>query len=291
MHKIGIIGSGFVGNAVETGLQSVAEVRVYDKFKPSESLDEVVNNSDILFVCVPTPMDEEGRCDTTIVESACFDVAKVAEERKSIVIKSTVPPGTTEKISIVLKGEHGVIFNPEFLTEANFINDFLEQDRIILGSAKNCTNVDVVNVIELYDSFIKTQKKPGSVFEVSCASSAEMLKYATNAFLSTKVAFFNEIYEICQAKLTNFDEVVGMMMLDERIGKTHTKVPGPDGLKGFGGKCLPKDLNGLIAMAKDADVDPMLLESVWTKNLMIREEYDWEEIKGATTECSYEDEV
>ncbi len=289
-HKIGVIGAGFVGTAVETGLQSVAEVRVYDKFKSSESLYDVVNNSDVLFVCVPTPMEDSGHCDTSIVEEVCHDISRVAKERKAIVIKSTVPPGTTQMISNFLQGEHSVMFNPEFLTEKNFIQDFLEQDRIYIGCAKECKSGDVAKVLNLYEDFIKTQKEPAFLGETASAEAAELLKYATNAFLSTKVMFFNEIYNICENLNIDFEEVRATMVMDKRIGNTHTQVPGPDGNRGFGGKCFPKDISGLIALARDNDYEPLVIDTVWSANLLMREEYDWEEIKGATTDCAYEKE-
>lgn len=282
MHKVGVVGVGFVGTAVSTGLDMSlgdnVEVREYDKFKNSESLYDVVNNSDVVFVCVPTPMTDEGACDTSIVQSSCFDIAKVAEERKTIVIKSTVPPGTTQSISSKLGGKHGLMFNPEFLTEANFINDFLNQNRIVLGSAKEATGSDVRKVVELYLDFIKTQKSPAFLGEVSSSSVAEMAKYFTNCFLATKLSFFNEMYDICESVKVPYDEVVEAFLLDERIGRSHYKVPGPDGKRGWGLSCFPKDLNAMIAFAKERGVDPLVLETAWTKNLLVREEHDWEEL-------------
>lgn len=282
MHKVGVIGTGFVGTAVSTGFELLGtniEVREYDKYKPTESLYDVVNNSDILFLCLPTPMNDDGSCNTSIVEEVCLDILNVAESRKSLVLKSTVPPGTTERISEdVLKGKHGIMFNPEFLTEKNAFKDFLEQDRIFLGPAKGCTDDDVVRVMDLYEDFSRKQKEPAEIYEVDSAEIAEMIKYGTNCFLATKVIFFNELYEICEASDINFNHVVGMMLLDKRIGKSHSHVPGPDGNKGFGLSCFPKDLNALMAFAKEHDVDPMVLETVWTKNLLVRENYDWEDL-------------
>lgn len=291
LPKIGVIGVGYVGSAVSTGFESIGcEVREYDKYKDTESIDSVVNNSDILFVCVPTPMDdEEGFCDTTIVESVAKDIVKVAEKRKIIINKSTVPPGTTQAIASCYKN-HAWVFNPEFLTEKNFINDFMEQDRIVLGASSTCTEKDMEKVWALYEAFVATQKEPKKtkIWEVT-SQVAEMVKYAGNAFLSTKVMFFNEIEEICRASDIDFEDVRGLVGLDKRIGYSHTKVPGPDGLRGFGGKCFPKDIRGLIAFALDHDVDPLLLDTVWSKNLLTREEEDWRDIKGATTECSYDE--
>lgn len=278
MHKIGICGSGFVGNAVESGLQSVAEIRVYDKYKPSESLYDVVNNSDILFVCVPTPMEDDGWCDTSIVGQVCIDIDKNAEERKSIVIKSTVPPGTTQEISKYLGERHGCMFNPEFLREKTFIQDFLEQDRIIIGPSNECLKSDIDKVLELYKSFAKTQKNPATIKITPSANVAEMVKYATNCYLATKVLFFNEMYDICKSIDIDFEDMKQLMLLDKRISSSHTQVPGHDGLRGFGGACFYKDMSALIAFCQEEDIDVTMLESVMTKNLMIRENYDWEKL-------------
>ena len=266
---------GWVGTAVESGFQPIAEIRCHDKYRDTESLNSVVNNSDILFLALPTPMAEDGSCDISIVEEVSAKIDKVAKKRKTIVIKSTVPPGTTKMLSEKYK-KHAWAFNPEFLTEKNFINDFLEQDRIILGTTELCDMEDVIKVINLYKDFITKQKVPASLYEVK-SEVAEMLKYATNSFLATKVIFFNEIYEICKASNIDFNEVTGMMMIDKRIGQTHMAVPN-DGDFGFSKSCLPKDINGLISYAKQLGVDPLILESVWTKNLLVRKNHDWENL-------------
>ncbi len=288
MHKVGVIGTGFVGSAVSVGLDNVAEIREYDKYKTSESLYDVVNNSDILFVCVPTPMDEDGWCDTSIVEAACVDIDKNAEERKVIVIKSTVPPGTTQEIDDLLNNRHTVLFNPEFLREKTFIQDFFDQDRIFIGKTKN-TGSDLIKVLNMYSDFAKTQVEPAVIREMK-SEEAEMVKYVTNCFLATKVTFFNEMYDVCKALEIDFEKVKKAALMDERIGSSHTDVPGADGLRGFGGKCFPKDMQALIAIAQNEEVDVMLLESVWAKNSLIREKADWYDIKGATTDYGYEDE-
>lgn len=278
MHKVGIIGLGFVGTAVETGLQALVkniEIRAHDKYKPSESLEEVVENSDILFICLPTPMNEDGSCNISIIEKEIKNIRKLTKKPKIIVIKSTVPPGTTLKLQEDDK-KNFYVFNPEFLTEKNFINDFLEQDRIILGHDLG-DETDLSKLFALYREFIKNQKNPGKII-VSYSDEAEMLKYMTNCFLATKVIFFNEMKEICQAGSVNYESVLGLLALDKRVGNTHVKVPGPDGKHGFGGSCFPKDLNALIAYARDRNVDPMLLDAVWSKNLLVREEYEWENL-------------
>jgi UDPglucose 6-dehydrogenase len=284
-HKVGIIGHGFVGLACETGLQNVSEVRIHDKYKPSESLEAVVNNSNILFICVPTPMKEDGSCDTSIVEQVARDINKVAKKRKTVIVKSTVLPGTTEFLSQQYK-KHAWIFNPEFLTEKNFINDFLRQDRIVIGTTSSCKEDDKKAVRQLYDDFVKWREErvcniPWSYFPCS-SEEAEMLKYVSNCFLATKVSFFNEIKQICDANNINYDNVINIVSSDERIGKTHLKVPGHDGKHGFGGSCFPKDLNGLINFALESGVDPIVLETTWAKNLLVREEMEWEMLPQVT---------
>jgi len=281
-HKIGIIGYGFCGIAVETGLQEVAEVRIYDKFKDSESFYDVINNSDVLFVTVPTPMERDGWCNTSIVEEVCVNIDKNAEERKSIVIKSTVPPGTSQMISEMLDHRHGIVFNPEFLTEKHFIDDFLNQDRILIGSTTGCEDSDLAKVLNLYEDFIKTQKNPAFLGEMSCSEAAEMLKYTANCFLATKVTFFNEIFDVCKGLNIDFEEVKEATLWDKRIGKSHANVPGHDGLRGFGGACFWKDMNALVSLCQNEEIDVMLLESVITKNLAIREERDWEKLAQVT---------
>ena len=144
MGKIGVIGQGYVGSAIKVGFKPYYEVSTYDKFDISKSthgnLNDVVNNSEIIFVCVPTPMNQDGTCHTGIVEEVVKEIAESAHDKQIVVIKSTVPPGTTDRLHRKYRNI-SVIFNPEFLTEANFIEDFKNQNRIILGGTRNGTNI------------------------------------------------------------------------------------------------------------------------------------------------------
>ncbi|MDO8659565.1 MAG: hypothetical protein Q7K54_03095 [Candidatus Parcubacteria bacterium] len=277
MHKVGVIGLGFVGTAISAGLDAIlkdlVDVREYDKFKDTESLNTVVNRSDILFLALPTPMLEDGACDTSIVESVVQEIDEISKKPKAIIVKSTVPPGTTQKFQDRYP-RHTFVFSPEFLTEKRFIEDFLEQDRIVLGET---TNIGLIREVKnLFFDFVDRQKFPASIVHVT-SQEAEMLKYATNCFLATKISFCNEIYQICKATKIDYGAIVGLLGLDKRVGVSHMKVPN-NGALGFGGACFPKDLNALIAFAKQNNVDPLVLESVWTKNLMVRENYDWEKL-------------
>jgi UDPglucose 6-dehydrogenase len=270
-----------VGSAVSAGfellLKDDVEIREYDKYKETESLESVVNNSDIIFVCVPTPMNfETGKCDTSIVESVIKEINEIAEANKAVVIKSTIPPGTTDYLQKKYL-KHGIIFCPEFLTERFCFDDFVNQDRIILGISLNSRYAEFVwSVYNLFTDFTKKQDVPGKIYTTT-TKIAEFVKYMANCFLATKVSFCNEMYQICQAVEINYDKAAELVALDKRIGYSHMKVP-CNGDFGWGLSCFPKDLNSLIFFAKELGVDPLILESVWTKNLLVRKNYDWEKL-------------
>ena len=276
--RIGIIGQGFVGTAVREGLKKYHTIRTYDLDETKrncDSIEELVDKSTVLFVCLPTPMKKDGSCDTSIVESVVTELDNLALVRQCsnrvVVIKSTIPPGTTERLNEECKHIQ-VIFNPEFLTEANFIDDFKNQDRIIIGGPRPAST----RVRQLfYKAFPKAHIiKTGS-------TTAEMVKYMTNTFLATKVSFANEIYEICERMGVDYDKVTEYATYDERLGKSHWSVPGPDGHYGFGGSCFPKDINALISVAKDKlDLYPNTLIGAWETNCEVRPEKDWEQLKG-----------
>ena len=271
--KIGIVGQGYVGTAIKVGFEPHYELETYDKFDEDKStcdLTELVETCEVIFVCVPTPMNEDGSCHTDIVESVIKEIDTYANGLQIVVIKSTVPPGTTDRLDKKYDGVN-VIFNPEFLTEANFVEDFKNQDRIILGGVRKGTN----KLRQIYSKVFPTAHiiKTGS-------KTAEMVKYMTNSYLATKVSFANEIYQICQKIDIDYDKVVEYATLDERLGKTHLSVPGPDGDLGFGGHCLPKDLSAIISLSGKLGGHTVVLEAVRNLNLWIRKHKDWEEMKG-----------
>ena len=273
---IGIIGQGYVGTAIKSGFEKYYELETYDKFSTSKStvnLHDLVLLSDVIFVCVPTPMNVDGSCYIGIVEEVVSEVNEISissESNPIVVLKSTVPPGTTDRLNKKCKGIN-IIFNPEFLTEANFIEDFKNQTRIILGGTRKGTNVlrQVYSKVFPMAHIIKT----GSI-------TAEMVKYMTNAYLATKVSFCNEIKQICDKLDIDYDKVVEYAILDERLGKTHLGVPGPDGDCGFGGHCLPKDINALISVAREFGIESEVLKAVVETNDKVRKNRDWEDMKG-----------
>ena len=273
--KIGIIGQGYVGTAVKEVFSKHYETNTFDLNGKCNcnSIHELVNNSDIIFVCVPTPMKKDGSCDTSIVESVVKDINETVncnQDGKIVAIKSTIPPGTTNRLNKESKNI-SVIFNPEFLTEANFVDDFKNQNRIIIGGERpSTTKLRQVYSLAFPDAkIVKTGSK-----------TAEMVKYFTNTFLATKVSFANEMKQICDKIDIDYDKVVEYATYDERLGKSHWAVPGPDGKLGFGGSCFPKDINALINFSDEFDLWLHVIKGAWFTNCDVRPEKDWEKLKG-----------
>ena len=269
--KIGIVGQGFVGTAVREGFKNYFNVETFDIIKDStcNSLLELSNLSDVIFVCLPTPMEINGDCHLDIVENTLLGL-DVIEKCKTIVVKSTIPPGTTRKWNKKFKNLQ-IVFNPEFLTEANSINDFKNQTRIIIGGPKRASS----KVRRIF-----TKAFPKVKIIKTDSTYAEMVKYVTNSFLATKVSFANEMYQICEKLDIDYDKVVEYATHDERLGYSHWNVPGPDGDFGYGGHCFPKDIGALISLAYDLNVQPRMLTATECKNNVVRINRDWEKQEG-----------
>lgn len=270
--NIGIVGYGIVGQAVQYGF-SRANVHIYDKYKDTESLAEVVRASEYLFVCLPTPtMADESGIDVSIVDEAVAEIAKmVSGTDKIVILKSTITPGTTKKY---IKKHPKLLFcfNPEFLRESSFLSDFVNTDRIVIGAESD----DVFRRISsLYQSI-----SPNVPIYHTDPTTAEMVKYMANCYLATKVIFANEMYDICEKIGVKYEEVKKMVVADSRIKDSHLDVTT---VRGFGGKCFPKDLLSLRALAKSKGVDTSILDTVWRKNLKLRKIRDWEEIPFAVS--------
>ena len=268
--NIGIIGQGFVGNAVYQKFKFFFNVYTYDIKKKlcNSTYDQLVENCKIIFVCVPTPMNENGSCNTNLVQEL---LSKLNKDSKAIIVnKSTVPPGTTESFNNSFKNIK-IIFNPEFLTERNAVEDFNNQDRIILGGPRPATTV----LKQIYSTVF-----PSAYVIKTGSKHAEMIKYFTNCFLASKVSFANEMYDLCSALDLDYDKVVEYSILDKRLGNSHWAVPGPDGDFGFGGHCFPKDLAAIVKLSQDLGTINNTLKSVQTTNNRVRNNRDWESMKG-----------
>lgn len=281
MKNIGIVGNGFVGSAIAAGFALHAKVKVYDKDpnKSIHSLRETIEESDFIFISVPTPMKRVngGEIDLSILDSAVHDAVSILNFKqtgKVFVIKSTVVPGTTERYQEKYPFAK-FVFNPEFLTERSANLDFINASRIVVGGSKQ----DCATLSELYrDRF------PYTKIISTDTKSAEMIKYACNCFFATKVSFMNEIRLLSDKIGCNWDDVLNGFISDGRIGNSHIDVPGHDGDFGFGGKCFPKDINAFMQCFIDNDIDPLILSAAWERNKAVRKKIDWAEIKGAVTE-------
>ena len=287
---IGIVGQGFVGSAVREGLKHAHSLATYDLDRSKCTVDELrelVIQCDVIFVCVPTPMSTGspsdahvftpsqdnaavvggfGTCDTSIVESVLCQITLP----RTVIIKSTVPPGSTEAWNARFR-HLSICFNPEFLTEANAKEDFKNQTRIILGGPRKATNI----AKQIYSKAF-----PKTPIIKTHSTIAELVKYTTNTFLMTKVLFANEMYQLCTVLDHDWDKVIEYAKTDPRLGETHWAVPGPDGHFGAGGSCFPKDICALIARARELGLEMPLLSAVWKKNLEVRPEQDWMHLKG-----------
>jgi UDPglucose 6-dehydrogenase len=276
LHKfnVGIVGIGYVGGAIKYAYDiNNIPIETYD-INPSlnptcSTLEELVSKTNLIYVCVPTPMTAEGNCNISIVEGVVDGICEIADD-KVIVIKSTVLPGTTR----YLQENHPnntILFSPEFITDANFINDYLNQDIMLVGYVNNKEIAQ--HVLDEQISTVTTVNTPRLVD----ATSAEFFKYLANTFLATKVSFANEMFNISNALGINWEDIIDLTRMDPRLGKTHWRVPGPDGKFGWGGTCFPKDMSAIINQSAKLGVDTTLLEAAWKRNLMVdRKERDWE---------------
>jgi len=284
--KISIIGSGFVGTAIGKGLIELGnEVIFYDivdkdllNFTFTKDINHAIENSDISFICVPTPTRENGEIDLGYIKEAAINIGKVLankEEYHLVVVKSTVISGTTEDVVIPILekysgkkagSEIGACMNPEFLTEISGTwskdedtkKDFFTEDRIVIGEYDKKSG-DVLE--ELY----KPLNIP--IFRTDLKT-AELIKYASNCMLAAKISYWNEIFLICKELGIDSQEVANIVGLDPRIGKYGT-VHG----KAFGGKCLPKDLKAFISFAEKYR-NVRLLKAVDDINEEMKEKYE-----------------
>ena len=277
MKKIGIIGRGFVGSAVEFGFSAQtgcdAIVKVFDKDPKISlhSLSETINESDFIFVSVPTPSNSDGSINIDILHSVLSDINQINNSDNIILIRSTITPGTTRKFAKEFP-KLKFVFNPEFLTERSAKYDFINQSRFILGGDKVYTS----KVASLFKwRFGYSTPVIETNFET-----AELIKYMNNCFFATKVSFLNEMKLISDQIGSDWDVAVEGFQRDGRIGHSHLSVPGPDGKLGFGGSCFPKDIQAIIDFAQKLDINLNTLQGAWETNLSVRPEKDWEELKG-----------
>lgn len=256
--KIGIVGLGFVGTAISHSLESSCELILVDK-NPNKAAHTYADlrSCEGVFVCVPTPFGDDGKCDTSILE-------EVLENLKGydnvIISKCTAPPLFYKELN---KKYPNLVHSPEFLTAANAARDYYNGKFIILGG----------RVKAYLDQAEKISKwgQPKATDVVHCSiEEASLTKYTINSFLATKVTFMNEIYQLANSIGADYKNIAQMISLDERIGRSHMSVPGPDGSFGFGGMCFPKDTSALLKYAEDLGINLNVLDAAVKKNLILR---------------------
>lgn len=275
--NIGVIGWGFVGQATGKGLgtNKKNKIFVYDKQRTSPlTLEEVVQKSEFIFICVPTPMfSDYSGMSMAIVDEVAGQVAKVAKGTdKVVIVKSTVLPGTTAKYQKLYSGVNFAM-NPEFLTQDNANKDFLKPSRTVIGASSPKVGE---RIKKLYQTILDKSQP----YFIVTTSQAEIVKYMSNLMLASKVLIANEFYLLTKKLGVSYKEIKSAVQADPRIG-THLNVPGPDGDLGFGGACFPKDMIGLLGFAKEEKIDMSALEAVWKKNLKLRKNRDWEHMSSS----------
>ncbi|HEY4613198.1 MAG TPA: UDP-glucose/GDP-mannose dehydrogenase family protein [Bacteroidota bacterium] len=266
----------------EPGLEELVRQNVREgRLRFTVSLKAAVDESEVIFLCLPTPQQQDGSADVTQILGVVADIAKFAASPKILASKSTVPVGTAEQIKRTIE-QHStqpleVVSNPEFLKEGSAVEDTLKPDRVVIGS-KSMRAIAVLT--ELYTPFVRT----GAPILVMDERSAEMVKYAANAFLATKISFINEIANLCEAVGADVDQVRKGIGVDPRIGSTFL-FPGV----GFGGSCLPKDVRALIKTAEEQQHDVKILRAVdevneRQKSVIVKKmkEHFGDRLKGAT---------
>ena len=255
--KITKLNSGIIP-IFEPGLELLLENSVKaKKISFTTDLKTALKNSNAVFIAVGTPQDEDGSADLSYVLAAAKEIAELSDSYKLIITKSTVPAGTGAKVKKLVAQtnpqlDFAVASNPEFLREGAAIDDFMNPDRIVVG-VEDPKSAQIF--AEIYQAFAPEK------LIVTDIITAELIKYAANSFLATKIAFINEMADLCEAVGGNIKQLSHAIGLDSRIGEKFLN-PGP----GFGGSCFPKDILALLNVAKENKVDLSVVDSVITSN-------------------------
>lgn len=262
MHfdTVGIIGLGFVGNAVASSYKSsFIYPIIIDPAKGHNNTYDDIKNCSAVFVCVPSPQGDDGSCDTSILESVLTQL-KAINYAGVIISKVTAPPQVYKR----LQEEHmNLVHVPEFLTAANAVEDYISGEMCFIGGQVKAFQNEAERIICLGQKNLKNI--------VRCSiQEASLIKYTLNCFLATKVIFMNEVAKLAEANDCNWITMQEMLEVDPRIGPTHLQVPGPDGKFGFGGMCFPKDTSAMLKFAELAGQQMNVLEAAVKKNTLLR---------------------
>ena len=272
--KIGIIGNGFVGSA--TSLLECVDISiiVYDinpnLCKPPNTILNDICNCDLIFISVPTPMNKNGSCHINILESVVHNISQIKSTNELLLVnRCTVPINTSNELNCY--------YMPEFLTEKNFKNDFINNSEWIFGLKNSSTdNFFKEKITKLINLAYKNKCINSNKIHFVDNNEAEMIKLFRNTFLSTKISFCNEIYKFCQSQNISYENVRKLATNDPRIGSSHTNVPGHDGFFGYGGTCFPKDTNSLYFQMKEKNLNSYIIKATVERNEIVdRPQHDW----------------
>lgn len=265
--RIGIAGGGVVGSAIARAYSDdgFAEVGTWDIVpeRRTHGIDELVRNTDLIFVCLPTPQLQGSlACDVSIVEKF---FASVAGLKNNFVLRSTVPIGTTRRLATEYELPN-LVHSPEFLTARTAVHDARHPRLNVIGAVAGKPSETDGALFKLYQ-----QRFPLVDMALLTSDESEGMKLAMNSFFAVKVAFWNETYQLFKALGVNYSEVIEAIVAEGRVGELHTEVPGPDGKLGFGGACLPKDLASFVHQLNAQNVEHHVAIGALTRNLNDRD--------------------
>jgi UDPglucose 6-dehydrogenase len=294
--NIGIIGRGFVGGSLEKYISQRAgfitnkkiNLSCYDVNDSDDiniGYERVVRESDFIYLCVPTPMNKDGSCNTEIVEQCLHLIdfwCAVHTKKVIVILKSTMVVGTTSRLEEKVRNIELVV-SPEFLTERTAFDDVKNTDYNLYGIFNQDAEIKMYNLNNVLWPYAQ------AVFVAP--EEAELIKYMTNSYYALKVTFANMMNQLAENLGIDYNEFIETAVeVDGRLGSAegdkllHWHVPGPDGNLGFGGKCFSKDMNGMIKLLEANGINAGVLKKAWEYNLEVREDRDWDRIKGATVE-------
>jgi UDPglucose 6-dehydrogenase len=253
--EIIIAGYGFVGKAVANAIEDKNIIHIVDP-KINYNIASDYKYAEGIIICVGTPSTQIGDCDV----SQIYNVMDTVPETIPVLIKCTIRPDYLNRL-LVSYPRHKIAYSPEFLRAVTADKDFANQTYMVLGGE---------DPNQLWSNLFKKSLKNLNNIEYCTLTEASMLKYATNCFLSVKLSFFNQIYDMCQRNGADYNKIIELLQMDDRIGTSHMQVPGSDGSRGFGGHCFPKDANAFVHYADRLTMSHTLVESAIKYNKKIR---------------------
>jgi UDPglucose 6-dehydrogenase len=257
-EKIGIIGHGYVGEAIAQATMPPLESIILDPAKGfTATYDKIKKECSSIFVCVPSPQGENGECDTSILGDV---LVNLQDYNGTIISKVTAPPKFYEEQS---KKFPNLVYVPEFLRADNHFTDFANAKWLIVGGTVSAHQREAIRICKMLQVNL-------THIELCGIGEAAFVKYSINSFLALKVVFMNELNQLAVTHNYDWKHLAYLIKMDERIGHSHTQVPGLDGHYGFGGGCFPKDTNALLKYAESLGINLNTLDSAVKKNTLLR---------------------